>query len=170
MDKKTLLIVVLAVACGVLIYRSGCGICRPSEETMVVIAAAADIAQGAVLEESMLETRTLPRAYVQAGAYEVKDMTDIRIPLGMKAAIRIPKGDQVTENCLLAAGKTAAGPATKDKKELSQAAYVDGLRYMQNSDYAKAKDKWNEALKLDPKNEDARAGLKRIAAITAGGK
>ncbi|MBI5744028.1 MAG: hypothetical protein HY952_05720 [Elusimicrobia bacterium] len=170
MDKKTLLIAALAVACGVLIYRSGCGMCRPSEETMVVIAAAADIPPGAVLEERMLETRTLPRAYVQAGAFEVKDMTAIRIPLGMKAAIRIPKGDQVTDNCLLASGKAAAGPATKDKKELSQAAYVDGLRYMQNADYPTAKAKWEEALKLDQKNADARAGLKRIAAITSGGK
>lgn len=170
MEKiKTLLIVVLAGACAWLAWKTGCGFCRPGEETTTVIVARADIQPGAVLDESMLETRTMPRAYAQEGAYEVKSMMDIRLATGQKAAVRIPKGDQVTGNCLLAENKSAA-PGTKDKKALSQEAYLEGVKYFQNSNYEKAKASWAEAVRLNPKNDDARSGLKRIDAITAGGK
>lgn len=168
MEKlKTLLIVVLAAACGWLAWKSGCGLCRPAGETVTVVVARADIQPGTVLDETMLDTRTLPRAYAQAGAYEVKSMTDIRLATGQKAAVRIPKGDQVTGNCLLSEFKADASKA-KDKKELSQAAYLEGVKYFQNSNYEKAKASWAEAVRLNPKNDDARAGLKRVAAITGG--
>ena len=133
-----------------------------------VIVARQDLPKGTVLTEDMLETRTLPRAYAQQGAIEVRMMTDIKLPVGLATAVRINKGDQVTQNCLSAAPAAARAAAPADKRLQSQMKYLEGLKYFQNSNYPKARTEWQIALKLDPKNEDAKAGLKRMAQIEAG--
>lgn len=49
----------------------------------------------------------------------------------------------------------------------SHESYTEGLKYFQANNYEKAKEKWEEALRLDPGNTDAAAGLDRIEKITA---
>lgn len=49
----------------------------------------------------------------------------------------------------------------------AQARYTEGLKYFQAADYEKARAEWEEALRLDPGNQDAAAGLDRIKKITA---
>jgi Tfp pilus assembly protein PilF len=53
-----------------------------------------------------------------------------------------------------------------DDKDRAHALYTEGLRHFQAADYAQAREKWEEALKLDPENPDAAAGLDRIKKIT----
>ncbi|MDQ7773514.1 MAG: tetratricopeptide repeat protein [Elusimicrobiales bacterium] len=53
-----------------------------------------------------------------------------------------------------------------DNKEKAHALYTEGLRHFQAADYAKAREKWDEALKLDPAYPDPAAGLDRIKKIT----
>ena len=130
-----------------------------------VIAARQDLPKGTVLTEDMLETRTLPRAYAQQGAIEVRMMTDIKLPVGLAAAVRINKGDQVTQNCLVSSG--AAAPKAADNKTRSRDHYQEGLKYFQNSNYQAAVSEWRQAVKLDPANKDAAAGLERVRQITA---
>lgn len=164
MDKiKNIIILVLAVAALWLAFKPAG---TPGDETAVVISARADIQPGTVIAEDMLETLTLPRRYMQSGAYEVRSMTDIKLPVGSVAAVRISKGDQLTQNCLIAGAKPPAEARATDKKSLSQEHYVEGLKYYQNANYEKAKEEWAASVKLYPKNEDAVAGLKRIAQIT----
>lgn len=54
-----------------------------------------------------------------------------------------------------------------DNKGRAHEIYTEGLRYFQSADYAMAREKWDEALRLDPENPDAAAGLARIDKITA---
>lgn len=166
---KTILILILAgttVWLGAKPARTG-GAADP--EVITVAAARINIEPGTVLTQDMLETKTLPRAYAQSGSYQVLTMGDLRIPAGYTAAVRIPKGDQVTQNCLtVTSAAPAAAPA--DRKTQAQMKYLEGLKYFQNSNYPKARLEWLTALKLDPKNEDAKAGLKRLDQIEAGGQ
>jgi len=164
---KNITILVLAVAALWLAFKPAG---TPGDETAVVISARADIQPGTVIAEDMLETLTLPRRYMQSGAYEVRSMTDIKLPVGRIAAVRIPKGDQLTQECLKEGMKLMAEMKALDKKAQSQERYVEGLKYFQNSNYEKAREEWAASVKLYPKNEDAKAGLKRLAQIEAGGK
>jgi tetratricopeptide (TPR) repeat protein len=140
-----------------------------SQEVAHVIAARYDLPAGTVLTEDMLETRTLPRYALQQGAYEVKSMTDIKAPVGLTLAVRVPKGDQLASTCLQEIPARPAEAAT-DSKLQAQERYLTGLKYFQNSNYPKARAEWQEALRLSPKNEDAAAGLKRLGMIESGGK
>lgn len=131
-----------------------------------VIVARQDLPKGTVLAEDMLETRTLPRAYAQQGAIEVRMMTDIKLPVGLTTAVNINKGDQVTQNCLVSSGAKAA-PVAADNKTRSRDHYQEGLKYFQNSNYPAAVSEWQQAVKLDPANKEAAAGLERVRQITA---
>lgn len=166
---KNILILCLASAAAYFGWRHyGGPVPAGAQEIAHVIAARSDLAPGTVLTEDMLETRTLPRYALQQGAYEVRSMTDIKAPAGLTAVVRIPKGDQVTENCLKDAGAPPA--AASDKLLRSQERYLSGLKYFQNSNYPMARSEWQDALKLNPKNADAAAGLQRVEMIERGGK
>ena len=56
-----------------------------------------------------------------------------------------------------------ASPAfAGDKASESQQAYLAGLNAFQKSDYELARERWEKALALDPKNGDAQAGIQRV--------
>ena len=57
-----------------------------------------------------------------------------------------------------------AARAVEDRD--SQQYYLEGVIYYQKGDYEKARRVWNEAVRLDPGNADAKAGLERIEKIT----
>jgi tetratricopeptide (TPR) repeat protein len=133
-----------------------------------VIMARVDIEPGTVIEEGMLETQVMPRLYMQQEAYEARIMTDVKILVGLVTAVRIPKGDQLTRNCLLDnVRKSVEEPKYTDKKSLAQERYVEGLKCFQNADYEKARKEWQAAIKLDPKNADAISGLARVKKVTS---
>lgn len=134
-------------------------------ETATVLVARADLPAGAVLSADLVETLELPRRYMQADSYEVRSMSDVKLVNGLAARVRIPKGNQVTQSCL-AAGAPAADAALPP----SQRHYLDGMKYFQNADYERARDEWRAALKLDPANAEAAAGLRRVQQVLAGGK
>lgn len=52
-----------------------------------------------------------------------------------------------------------------ENKSQAQQHYIEGLKYFQNSDYEQARNSWTIAKQLDPENDDARLGLKRIDQI-----
>lgn len=133
--------------------------------TAVTLVARHDIPAGTVLGEDMVETRDLPRAYLQQDSFEVRDMTDLKLIAGHTALVDIPKGNQVGRRCLKA---PAAAPAAQPEAPAQQR-YLSGIKYLQNADYEKARREFAEALKLDPKHAEAKAGLERVRKITAGG-
>ncbi len=128
----------------------------------VVLVARYDLAANTPLKEDMVETRTMPRIYTQQDAFEVRSMTDVKLVNGLTTLVRIPKGDQVTRSCL---GGASRKGAADQGVSASQRRYLEGVKYFQNADYAKARAEWKAALKLDPSNSGAAAGLKRIDQI-----
>lgn len=136
-------------------------------ETGTVLVARAELPAGTVLSEDLVETLQLPRRYMQADSYEVRSMSDVKLVNGLTARVRIPKGNQVTQACLAAAAPAAdAGAALPT----AQRHYVEGMKYFQNADYERARDEWRAALKLDPANAEAAAGLRRVQQVLSGGK
>lgn len=134
-------------------------------ETGTVLVARADLPAGTVLAADLVETLELPRRYMQADSYEVRSMSDVKLVSGLTARVNIPKGNQLTRACL-AAGAPAADAALPP----SQRHYLDGMKYFQNADYERARDEWRAALKADPANAEAAAGLRRVQQVLAGGK
>ncbi|MDT8287758.1 MAG: hypothetical protein RQ748_11660 [Elusimicrobiales bacterium] len=63
-------------------------------------------------------------------------------------------------------GSPVRPAAPDDNKGRAHEIYTEGLRHFQAADYAGAREKWDEALELDPENPDAAAGLDRIKKIT----
>lgn len=51
---------------------------------------------------------------------------------------------------------------SRDRFQQSQQHYLSGMIYYQKQDYEKARDEWNLAIQLDPKNDDAKTGLDRV--------
>jgi hypothetical protein len=52
-----------------------------------------------------------------------------------------------------------------ENKAQAQQHYIEGLKFFQNSNYEQARNSWTIARQLDPENEDAKLGLKRIEQI-----
>ena len=57
---------------------------------------------------------------------------------------------------------SAATPADSTR---SASLYQNGVKYWDKGDYESARKEWGEALSLDPKNADARAGLERLGQL-----
>jgi hypothetical protein len=165
MGKNIIAVLVAAiVAAAAGYYARGGGMC--GSDKAVTLVARQDIKAGAVLTEDMLETFELPRLYMQQDSFEVRDMSDIKLAAGHTALVDIPKGNQVGRSSL----KAPAGAVPAAPENPAQARYLEGIKYLQNSNYPKAAAEFEAALKLDPKHSEARAGLERVKKITAGGK
>lgn len=137
-----------------------------ADELTEVLVARADLPAKTILNENLVETMGIPRRYMQQDAYEARSMSDVKLVNGLVAAVRIPKGNQVTQSCLISGSAKAADSAVPP----AQRHYLEGVKYFQNSDYPKAREEWKKARKMDPSNADAAAGLKRIDQILSGGK
>jgi hypothetical protein len=135
-------------------------------EMTQVLTARADLPAKAVLNEDLVETMQIPRRYMQQDAYEVRTISDIKLVNGLTAAVRIPKGNQITRSCMVNPGTKAAGINLPP----AQQHYLEGVKYFQNENYEKAREEWKTARKLDPSNTDAAAGLKRLEQIQPASK
>lgn len=165
MGKNIVALLVTAIAAAAAGYYVGGG-AMCSYDKGVVLVARQDIVPGTVLTEDMLETRDMPRLYMQQDSFEVRDMTDLKLAVGHTALVSIPKGNQVGRSSL----KAPAGAVPAAPENPAQAHYLEGIKYLQNSNYAKSAAEFEAALKLDPRHAEAKAGLERVKKITAGGK
>lgn len=170
MGKKSIAIPVVLAALAAAVWLAAINKQRSvtkDYEPVPVLVARQDLPADTVLSDELVETLTVPRRYVQQGAYEVLSMSDVKLVDGQVSLVRIPKGNQILASCLQPpSAKVAAG----DKLPPSQQHYLEGVKYFQNSNYDKARVEWQTARKLDPANAEAAAGLKRIEMILAGGK
>ncbi len=62
----------------------------------------------------------------------------------------------------LAARPPERRDVSSDRLQQSMQHYLSGMIYFQKQEYEKARDEWNLAIQLNPKNDDARAGLERV--------
>lgn len=105
MEKKGVLIpLVLAIAAASMYWAVLTGKERAlvkSYEMGQVIAARTDLPQRTVLKEDLVEVVSIPRKFMEQDAYEVRSPSDIRLISNLVTAIRIPKGNQVTQSALM---------------------------------------------------------------------
>ncbi len=71
-------------------------------EMAQVLVAKYDLPARTVIKADLVETVEIPRRYIQKDAYEVRSAADIKMVVNLVSAIRIPKGNQVTQSALLA--------------------------------------------------------------------
>lgn len=70
-------------------------------ETGQVLVARFDLPARTVIKEDLVEVIQIPRKYMQQDAYEVRSPSDIKHVANLVTAIRILKGNQVTQSALV---------------------------------------------------------------------
>ncbi|GAB4033283.1 MAG: hypothetical protein Fur0012_12730 [Elusimicrobiota bacterium] len=71
-------------------------------EVAQVLVAKYDLPARTIIKEDLVEIQEIPRRYIQKDAYEVRNASDIKMVVNLVSAVRIPKGNQVTQSALLA--------------------------------------------------------------------
>jgi pilus assembly protein CpaB len=71
-------------------------------EVAQVLVAKYDLPARTIIKEDLVDIVTIPRKYLQKDAYEIRNASDIKLVVNLVSAIRIPKGNQITQSALLA--------------------------------------------------------------------
>ena len=66
-----------------------------------VLVARLDLPARTVIKEDLVEVIQVPRKYMQQDVYEVRSPSDIKHVANLVTAVRIPKGNQVTQSALV---------------------------------------------------------------------
>ncbi|MFH1618426.1 MAG: Flp pilus assembly protein CpaB [bacterium] len=66
-----------------------------------VLTARFDLPQRTVLKEDLVEVVQIPRKYMAQDVHEVRSPSDIKLIANLVTAIRIPKGNQITQSALM---------------------------------------------------------------------
>jgi len=70
-------------------------------ETAQVLVAKYDLPARTILKPDLVEIAEIPRKFIEKDAYEVRNPSDIKFITNLVTAIRIPKGNQITQSALL---------------------------------------------------------------------
>lgn len=69
-------------------------------ERTTILVAKFDLPARTVMNVDLVETQEIPRVYLEKDAYEVRSQSDIKLVSNLVTAIRIPKGNQITQSAL----------------------------------------------------------------------
>lgn len=67
-----------------------------------VLVAKYDLPARTILKPDLVEVAEIPRKFIEKDAYEIRNPSDIKLITNLVTAIRIPKGNQITQSALLA--------------------------------------------------------------------
>jgi len=70
-------------------------------EPATVLVARFDLPARTIMNVDLVETREVPRTYMEQDAYEVKSQSDIKLVSNLVTSVRIPKGNQITQSALI---------------------------------------------------------------------
>ena len=105
MDKKNLMLpLLIAVAAAViywLVLTSREKELTQGMEMGKVLIAKLDIPPRTVIKEDLVDIAEVPRRYMQHGVREIKTQSDIKLISNLVSAVRISKGNQITDSALL---------------------------------------------------------------------
>jgi Flp pilus assembly protein CpaB len=105
MEKKSMLIPMLLAAFAAMIYwfllTSKQRAMDAQTERATVLVAKFDLPARTVMNVDLVETRDMPRMYLEQDAYEVKSQSDLKLVSNLVTAIRVPKGNQITQSALV---------------------------------------------------------------------
>jgi Flp pilus assembly protein CpaB len=66
-----------------------------------VLVAKFDLPARTIMNVDLVETRTMPKMYLEQDAYEIKSQSDIKLVSNLVTSVRIPKGNQITQSALV---------------------------------------------------------------------
>ena len=72
-----------------------------AHEEAQVLVASYELPARTVLKSDLVETVKIPKIYMQQDAYEIRSNSDIKLVNNLVTAIRIPKGNQITQSALI---------------------------------------------------------------------
>ncbi len=105
MEKKGMLVPVLLALAASAIYwwvlTSKERALEAQHEQATVLVSRFDLPARTIMNVDLVETRQIPRMYMEQDAYEVKSQSDIKLITNLVTAVRIPKGNQITQSALL---------------------------------------------------------------------
>ena len=105
MEKKGMLVPMLLAMAAAAIYwwvlTSKERALSAQHERAVVLAARFDLPARTIMNVDLVETKEIPRMYMEQDAYEVKSQSDIKLITNLVTAVRIPKGNQITQSVLV---------------------------------------------------------------------
>lgn len=70
-------------------------------EPAQVLVAKYDLPARTILKPDFVEVVEIPRKFIQKDAYEIRNPSDIKLITNLVTAVRIPKGNQITQSSLL---------------------------------------------------------------------
>lgn len=104
MEKKGVMLpVVFAIMAGLIYWwllNSKQNALNAQLERTTILVAKFDLPPRTVMNVDLVETREVPRVYLEQDAYEVRSQSDIKMVSNLVTAIRIPKGNQITQSAL----------------------------------------------------------------------
>lgn len=104
MEKKGVMLpVVFAIMAGLIYWwllNSKQSALNAQLERTTILVAKFDLPPRTVMNVDLVETREVPRVYLEQDAYEVRSQSDIKMVSNLVTAIRIPKGNQITQSAL----------------------------------------------------------------------
>ena len=105
MEKKGVLVPVILAMIAASIYwwvlSSKQQALTKSLEVAQVLVAKYDLPNRTILKSDLVEITQMPRMYMQQDVYEVRSPSDIKLVTNLVTAIRIPKGNQITQSSLV---------------------------------------------------------------------
>ncbi|MCX7648682.1 MAG: Flp pilus assembly protein CpaB [Elusimicrobiales bacterium] len=70
-------------------------------EIAQVLVAKYDLPARTILKPDLVEVAQIPRKFIEKDSYEIRNPSDIKLVTNLVTAIRIPKGNQITQSALL---------------------------------------------------------------------
>ena len=105
MEKKGMLVpVILALAAAAIywwVLTSKERDLAAQNEPATVLTAKYDLPARTIMNVDLVETRVIPKMYIEQDAYEVKSQSDIKLVTNLVTSVRIPKGNQITQGSLV---------------------------------------------------------------------
>lgn len=105
MEKKGMLVpMVLAIAAAAIywwVLTSKERELAAANEPATVLVAKYDLPARTIMNVDLVETRVIPKMYIEQDSYEVRSQSDIKLVSNLVTAIRIPKGNQITQSGLV---------------------------------------------------------------------
>ena len=70
-------------------------------EKATVLVAKFDLPPRTIMNVDLVETREMPRMYLEQDSYEVRSQSDLKLVSNLVTSIRVPKGNQLTQSALI---------------------------------------------------------------------
>jgi len=105
MEKKGVLLpLILAIAAGAIywfVLTSKERALSAANEEASVLVANYELPARTILKSDLVDVRKIPRRYMQQDAYEIRSNSDVKLVNNLVTAVRIPKGNQITQSALI---------------------------------------------------------------------